>query len=519
MKKFKVEKSLPLHALVAAIQEVIIEHDNETFVHAGQLVRCYVSEGPGGEVVHKCVPYTQDTIASRVSELGVEIIGSKGQRVHLPQSVARNLLQSLEWSGFPVLRVFTDVPFWDGECVVTQPGYHEPSATLYAPATGEIPEVPLSATHDDALASVELFRELLSDFPFKHDAHLSSILAAVLTPLLRSGIRGPIPILAIDAAAAGTGKSKLADIISLLSTGQDAARHVFPERGHDAELVKQLTAAALEGDRILTYDNVNTFIKSAALDAHGTARVFKGRALGSNSFIQTDAPPFLVLTGNNLAFHDETRRRLLYCRMVARSATPHARGGFRFDPIEAHVRGNRAKYVAAALTIRAAYQAAGCPSVEMKRWGSYEAWSEEVRRPLVWVGLVDPVVATEDFMSEEDDDDRAAWASVRVALEKLSEDNPRKGVTAFQLLRQLNTTNSFQSGGPLKRPAEEKWKTEFEEALQLLFGGVIPTPDALGRRLGQMRDRNLGGWRIVRGGLTGGSRRWVVEMIDEESPS
>ena len=73
---------------------------------------------------------------------------------------------------------------------------------------------------------------------------------------------------------------------------------------------------------------------------------------------------------------------------------------FRRDVLDTSPGINRARYVAAALTVVRAYLAAGAPQV-CGPFGSYADWSRMVRSPLVWLGEPDPILSMEKTREED----------------------------------------------------------------------------------------------------------------------
>jgi putative DNA primase/helicase len=103
-------------------------------------------------------------------------------------------------------------------------------------------------------------------------------------------------------------------------------------------------------------------------------------------------------TGNNVTFAGDMVRRGLACDLEALEERPELRL-FRRDAL-ALARADRARYVAAALTVVRAYLMAGAPQV-CGPFGSYTDWSRMVRSPLVWLGEPDPILSLDDIREED----------------------------------------------------------------------------------------------------------------------
>jgi hypothetical protein len=91
-------------------------------------------------------------------------------------------------------------------------------------------------------------------------------------------------------------------------------------------------------------------------------------------------------------------RRGLMCDLEALAERPELRW-FQHDAL-ARASADRARYVAAALTIVRAYLANDAPPV-CGPFGSYSAWSTMVRSPLVWLGEPDPIDSMEEVRAED----------------------------------------------------------------------------------------------------------------------
>jgi putative DNA primase/helicase len=104
-----------------------------------------------------------------------------------------------------------------------------------------------------------------------------------------------------------------------------------------------------------------------------------------------------VLTnGNNSVVAADMVRRTIECRLDANMESPETRV-FHDNPL-AKIMRNRGEYVAACLTIARAYLCAGTPE-RLPPLASYEAWSDLVRSPLVWLGCADPVASISSLRS------------------------------------------------------------------------------------------------------------------------
>jgi putative DNA primase/helicase len=75
----------------------------------------------------------------------------------------------------------------------------------------------------------------------------------------------------------------------------------------------------------------------------------------------------------------------------------------KFDNLDPHKRvlADRGQYIAAAITIIRAYQAAGAPERECKRVSGFERWSTLVQQALIWLGMDDPLGGMEALRAQD----------------------------------------------------------------------------------------------------------------------
>ena len=83
---------------------------------------------------------------------------------------------------------------------------------------------------------------------------------------------------------------------------------------------------------------------------------------------------------------------------------PGFRSDFKYPKLLKHIKDHRPSLVMAALSIPAAYMAAGSKDQKLSAFGGFEPWSDLVRGSLVWAGLPDP--DTRENLAEQADDER-----------------------------------------------------------------------------------------------------------------
>ena len=115
-----------------------------------------------------------------------------------------------------------------------------------------------------------------------------------------------------SAHEAGTGKSYLMDLISMIATGRRAP--VLAMGKSEEEFEKRLDGMLFKGVDFIAIDNVKTAVESAKLAMILSQPRIQIRILGGNKL--ADMPEieqriFVGMTGNNLTIIDELNRRTL----------------------------------------------------------------------------------------------------------------------------------------------------------------------------------------------------------------
>jgi len=270
--------------------------------------------------------------------------------------------------------------------LIQEPGYDSLMRLLYLPSE-HFPLVADRPTQADAKTAADLLLDVVYDFPFVDGSHRTSWVSLVVTMIARPAINGTCPLFAIDANTRGSGKSKLADLASIIAYGRTAARKTWPPC--DEECRKTITSIVSAAYPCCLFDNVDSELGGASLDALLTSTAWRDRKLGTNDMIEMAAPQVWIATGNNLVLGADTARRTQYCRLESPLENPEDRQGFRHSDIIAYVQGNRALLATSALAIVRAYLVSG-DSAAVDQWGSFEAWNDTVRAALVWCGVDDP---------------------------------------------------------------------------------------------------------------------------------
>ncbi len=238
----------------------------------------------------------------------------------------------------PILRV-------DGS-ICELPGYDPESRLLFKPDEQIFPPIPPAPSKTEAATALAQLRRLIETFPFVSGADRAVMLAGILTALDRRSMM-TAPLIAFSSPAAGTGKSLLVDVISVLATGRPMP--VLSQGRNEEEFEKRLGASLLAADICISIDNCQAPLSGALLCQALTQGELNIRLLGYSRNIETAMNASIFATGNNLEIAGDLTRRCLLVSLDAGVEQPELRE-FNLDILE-EARVRRGELVVAALTV------------------------------------------------------------------------------------------------------------------------------------------------------------------------
>lgn len=399
------------------------------------------------------------------------------QVIDPPNPVMKGILARGKYPGFKGLKEVLVTPvLLPSGVVVNEPQYApELEAAVVVGTTLTIDKLP---TAQEGLAILE---DLISEISFATEADRSVALAAILTPVARTAIPGPIPMIVIESNTPGGGKTMLADVASIIATGRNA-QLMAPTR--DEEMEKRITAYLRQGDRVICIDNVDQKhpIGGAALDALLTSEIWSGRLLGKSDMVSCRNRAMWMATGNNVRLEGDMPRRVIRCYIDPKTEKPEERV---FTKEKPNIRAmeDREMYLAAALGVIQGYLRYGVEP-KLSNFGSFEGWSKVVRSALVWLGRPDPVQTRTAYVSAGT---TPIWGRVMLCLYDLFD-----GANTFTS-RDLIKIFDGDRRGPGLAAAHDG----FKDAFQHLLGDAEPTPHRVGAVLMQWMNRIVDG-RVLR---------------------
>lgn len=416
-----------------------------------------------------------------------------------PMKVATTYQERVGKWRLPVLAGIITAPTLrpDGT-VLADSGYDAETGLLFDPGSARFPTVPGNPSRAQAEKALLLFDKLVQTFPFVTEADRSVMLAAILTASIRRSLR-TAPLFGFTAPAAGSGKSLLVDLVSIITTGREAS--VIASGKTPEEFEKRLGSLLLSGDHVIAIDNCEAPLSSELLCSMLTQQTVRPRILGRSEAPELPSTALVTATGNNLVLVGDLTRRSLLCRLDSQSERPELRV-FDTNPIVV-AKAHRARLLVAALTVLRAYHIAGYEG-EHDPLGSFDEWSRWVRGALRWLGRADPVQTMET--ARQTDPRRDKLVAVLVQWQQVI---GSREVTARDVIvraEERKSGDEHTDAGP--------WHPDLHEAIRLVAGdGTGLNSRRLGSWLAQHEGQVAERLRIVRGVISAGFQRWRVEVV------
>jgi hypothetical protein len=426
--------------------------------------------------------------------------------VHVPPPlpVVRDVYSLGSWP-FPALIGITECPVFrpDGT-VCSVAGYDAVTRLLYDPAPSLlVPPLPDSPSEADARKAAQyILTELFSNFPFCDGADLANMVGCLLTPIVRPAIPGNVPLCLIDKPAPGSGATLLSDLVSIVATGEHAAKLLAPEgRGAEEEWRKKMTALLADGSPVAVIDNVENSLGSSALSLLLTSSRWKDRILGKTETITLPVRVCLIATANNISVRGDLARRCYRVRIDAQEERPWTRTEFRHPDLLNWTRTHRGEILACLLTMARAWFVAKPPKADVSTLGMFEQWTHTIGGILAFSG-VPGFLTNLDELYELVDDEGPAWAAFLKALHTYFQDE------WFTTAKIANATGSEMYGAI---PDSIGWDES----------KAASSRKRLGKAFQKRADRVYAGFRLTRSrekdAIQNAARWRVVRVIQKET--
>lgn len=305
-----------------------------------------------------------------------------------PTAAAKVVVNAPEaLSGLRKLKGITHTPMVrkDGS-VLAEPGYDAGTGYLFLPGEGvDVPAVPdVPDTHDVARAGL-LLEEMISGFPFAGPEDKANYLGLLLTPLLRELTPPAYKLFGISAHQPGSGKSLLAQIVSIIHGS--VFRSEVPD--DEAEWRKMTSGLlATTSAPVVVLDNVSGVLKSAVLAGLLTADgEIQERELGKSSNLTYTNDRVWVVTGNNMSLGGDLVRRTVTVMIDPDMANPETRTDFAITDLPHWVAEHRNEVLWALLVLVRSWVVSGRPAPVRRQSDGYAAWETAVGGILAHAGV------------------------------------------------------------------------------------------------------------------------------------
>ncbi|QDC37885.1 hypothetical protein FIL70_12215 [Sphingobium fuliginis ATCC 27551] len=321
----------------------------------------------------------------------------KWVRCDPPVRTVQLLHRAQGYDHLPHLQGLARQPFvreGDGQ-LVTAPGYDAASG-IYAsfdPAAFPLPEPTKEAAH----AALAKLKELLTEFHFGSEIDRAASISAMLTGAVRTRLQ-TAPAFNVTASTPGSGKSYLASAITPFAGPGVPLNLSYPTSADEA--TKSILSMLLQAPAVAVFDDMQTDWRAfGTMNRMLTSSTITDRILGVSKSATVSTRCLILGTGNNVRPVNDMCRRVITIRLTPRSEAP-ATLRYEGRPVDL-VKAKRGEYVAAALTIIRAWEAAGRPKVDVPNIGSFEQWTDHCRYPLLWLGEPDPASSIIDQLRDD----------------------------------------------------------------------------------------------------------------------
>lgn len=430
---------------LAALRTAEAEHPT-IFIQSARLVQIGRDEKQRPLIMQIGIPELKNALSRaanffRLRETSKAYVASP---VSPPKELAEAILalDPSTWP-FPPLDAIVETPVMrpDGT-ILDVPGYDTATRLYYLPRAGmDSCAVPLTPTQDDIKAALDIIWDVIGEFPYVEQADRANALALLLTPIVRPAIKRHIPLGLIDAPKQGTGKGLLADVVAITATGETASILTAPD--NEEEWDKRITAKLIQGNTIITIDNIAGRLQSAKLDAVLTATIYEGRLLGQSKMIQVPNLATWLATGNNIKLGGDLARRCFRIRLDPHVSRPWMRTGFKHEDLATYVTEHRADVIGALLTLARAWYVAGHPcAAGIPSLGTFTGWAKTIGSILTYVGVPGFLSNLEKLYAEADEES-AQWEAF---LQAWYETFGNESVTTSQLIARITDSAAAGSG-------------------------------------------------------------------------
>lgn len=418
-------------------------------------------------------------------------VGDDRKPIEITHTMHKQVFKRSKWEGVRDVEMITNYPCFRADGTITQPGYDPELRLLYIPTSDEfasLNEIALDPELDDlhaiAKGHVETIRDIFCDFPFADQEGFATTLALLMTPLF-VGMNDPKPAFAIDAPTQGSGKSLIAQLVSIILTGQDIIIKAWPRDPETQRKVLSTSVLSPSGP-LFCGDNCD-YIGGEAIEALITSTIWGERQMQTYSEVSAKINKTYVWTGNRISYSADMTRRVLEIRLISNVEDPSQRKDFKHGhefKLKNHARRNRFELIRSLVEIIYCYQlakASGRLVVNPRSFGTFGEWRECVAAPILWATGCDPI--TTNSRIKEQAGHRIEDVRFIKGLSQLLRHYP-DGRTAYEIYTEVDTHRP-------EHPLIVEYLLHRSETDRL------PPPKKLSHMLLKMVDQNFCGSKLV----------------------
>ena len=379
------------------------------------------------------MPSTKDSIGGDIArKISLVKYGSDGLPTpvaNAPTWLASDILFNQNISGVPQIKAILTHPFYNGSELVYTPGY-DTKSQVYLDMKKSDTQFDLDTEANSAKDDIQLWEDLLSDFPFESKADFENAIGYMLTLIVRQGLStGEVsPMFDVTAPREGVGKSLLADVLTAAVTGsQPITRSLGSGKG---DIEKEIGAAFRSAPEVVIFDNVNPNQK---LDSGILASVITNpkrafRVLGFSEEAFFENRTVLLYTGSNVEVTGELAKRIAAIRL-ADTGKPEKDRSVKIESILKHTIQNRDVYLSSLLRMIQRWIDADAPESE-KTTHRMRQWSRVIRGIMESNSFGEAFLENTDEVMLQANPDFTIWTNTFKAIADHLEDKAFEGWTA-----------------------------------------------------------------------------------------
>lgn len=428
----------------------------------------------------------------------IEYIGCNGKPVNPSNDLVDGVISVGGSRGISPIKGYIDHPMVDANLrMIDTAGYDAPTQLLMAFDKSDFSISDRKLTDSEVMDKLNRIYSPFVGFEVAGGDDKSVLLAAIFSTVVRQ-VLPMCPAFGIDAPMQGSGKTLLAETISMLAAGKLASAVPTHGKTNDDEFRKRLFAMLIAGEKVCLFDNLVGTFDSPSFAAALTSEYFTDRVLGKSKTVTTLVKTLFLLTGNNMNITGDMSRRVLQMRLAPKNDKLTERK-YEFDPV-VKVASMRFEIISDVLSLINHWKHCGAPKAAGSMT-SYGEWDTLVRQPLAFIASQYPELQLHDVLAisvaqQADSSDKEALIALLIALAKVFSINTR--FKAEDGLKQIK-------GG--------------DEVLQdavyaFVDKGKLQSSQHLGNMLKEHVDRNVEGL-VLRAKKVSGSLSYWVELTDD----